>query len=135
MADEEDEGIIGGGLQLPGGRAVQDTAGEQASSTNAAATDTKPKKMLVEEVSSCENVEETPDHELIAEDAALRLLVRVPRVGAVADLDVSIGEDAFSLMAEGLYALKLTLPQRVRADDARCKWDKRKRTLTVTMPI
>jgi len=74
-------------------------------------------------------------HELVVQAQQLMLEVRVPRVHAVADLDVQIGDEVVSLRAEGLYALKLCLPQAVQSEAARCKFDKKKRVLTITMPV
>ena len=61
-------------------------------------------------------------------------MVRLPRVAAVAELDVEIGDRAFSLRSVGVYALRLALPAQVRSDASRCKFDKKRRLLTVTMP-
>ena len=47
---------------------------------------------------------------------------------------VHVGETKVCLAAEGLYALQLPLPRTVDADRARCRFDKKKRVLTVTMP-
>ena len=80
-------------------------------------------------------VEETPEHELRLEDDRLVLQVRVPRVYVVDDLDVQIGDRTVGLRAEGLYTLTLELPQPIRSEAARCKFDKKKRVLTVTMPV
>ena len=57
----------------------------------------------------------------------------MPRVAAVDDLDVEIGEARVTLRAEGLYALDFPLPRPVRADEARCKFDKKRRVITVRM--
>ena len=61
--------------------------------------------------------------------------MRLPRVAAVADLDLQMGERALTLHAEGLYKLRLDpLPRAILCDDAKCKFDKKRRVLTVTMP-
>ena len=90
----------------------------------------------MEELSSEAAVEEAPEHELEDEvDGERRLIVRLPRVSAVTDLDVQIGRQAVRLHAEGLYLLELDLPDAVDSDNARCKWEKKKRVLTVVMPL
>jgi len=94
-----------------------------------------PPRPLVEEVSSQAAVEETPEHELRLENDRLVLQVRVPRVYVVDDLDVQIGDRTVGLRAEGLYTLTLELPQPIRSEAARCKFDKKKRVLTVTMLV
>lgn len=93
------------------------------------------RRPLVQELSSSAAVEEVPEHELSVEAAALTLVIKVPRVATVADLDVEIGERQLTLRAEGLYTLDVPLPQPVRSDDAYCKFDRKKRVLTVTMPL
>ena len=148
-ADETSELIRG--LKLPGGRDGPSPAGTSASASSAAdgmsvaalstqmpppgAPPAPPRKPLVQELSSSEAVEETPEHELLAEEDALTLVVRVPRVTVVSDLDVEIGEALVCVRAEGVYALELPLPKTIRSDDAKCKFDKKKRVLTIAMPL
>ena len=72
--------------------------------------------------------------------AALRLAVSLPRVGGVGEIDLQMGERQLSLSAgEGVYApydaLSLPLPHKVDSEGAKCKFDKKKRVLTVTMPV
>ena len=94
------------------------------------------RKPLVEEVGSHEAVEEEPEHTLEeCGGGELRLLVRLPRVAAVSELDVEIGDRVVLLRAEGLYRLELALPHGVDGETAQCKFAKKQRTLTVTMPI
>ena len=58
------------------------------------------RRVLVEELSSEAAVEEAPEHELEDEvDGERRLIVRLPRVSAVTDLDVQIGRQAVRLHA------------------------------------
>ena len=103
--------------------------------------DAKPSRPLVMELSSEAAVEEEPSYELTGgngdgDGAPLKLVVQLPRVAAVGDLDVEMGERAISLRAEGLYKLRLDpLPRPIARDDAKCKFDKKKRVLTVTMPV
>ena len=104
-----------------------------------------PRKPLIEvmDVTDAGAQEEEPAYTLSHADAdgegseggALRLSVQVPRVGSVAEIEVELGEEAVSLRAEGLYRLQLALPRRVRADDAACKFDRKRRVLNVTMPL
>ena len=79
--------------------------------------------------------EQLPVHELTDSDGSLTLRVQLPRLQAAADLDVQVGEASLSLCVEGLYRLQLELPKAVLKDAARCKFDKKKRALTVRMPV
>ena len=62
------------------------------------------------------------------------LRVELPRLASAAELDAQVGERAVTLLAEGLYRLELALPSAVLSDDARCRFDRKRRVLTVTMP-
>ena len=93
------------------------------------------------ELASAPAMAEEPAHELTRVDengndaGMLRLTVRLPRVAAVSEIDLEMGAHALALTAaQGLYALTLPLPQRVVSDASKCKWDKKKRVLTVSMP-
>ena len=46
-----------------------------------------------------------------------------------------MGTHRLELAAEGGYRLEVPLPQPVDEARARCRFDKKKRTLTVTMPL
>ena len=102
-----------------------------------AAAGAPPKKPLIEVVDASDATEETPTYDLSCDDdaRALRLVVPLPRVSGVGDLDLEMGEAAFALRAEGVYKLDVTLPKPVLADDAKCKFDKKRRVLTLTMPL
>ena len=148
-ADEASELLRG--LKLPGGRDGPRPAESSASASSVAdgttvaalsaqtpppgAPPAPPRKPLVQELSSSEAVEETPEHELLSDEVALTLVVRVPRVAVVSDLDVEIGEALVCVRAEGVYALELPLPKTIRSDDAKCRFDKKKRVLTIAMPL
>jgi hypothetical protein len=107
-----------------------------ASSGGSAQVAAAARRPLVEELSSEAAVEEQPEHELLTEPTQLKLLANLPRLAAIADLDVEVGDRALSLRAEGIYCLRIEpLPQPVRSDDARCKFDKKRRLLTITMPV
>ena len=96
-----------------------------------------PKKPLIEVVDASDATEETPTYDLSCDDdaRALRLVVPLPRVSGVGDLDLEMGEAAVALRAEGVYKLDVALPKPVLADDAKCKFDKKRRVLTLTMPL
>ena len=49
-------------------------------------------------------------------------------------MDVHVGDEALTLHAEGLYKLSMRLPAAVRSEAAKCRFDKKRRVLTVTMP-
>jgi HSP20 family molecular chaperone IbpA len=89
---------------------------------------------LISVISSEESAETAPEYELTVEEEQVRLIVELPRVRAVADLDVHIGGAIVKLRAEGVYALELVLPAGVDSDAARCKFDKKRRVLTITVP-
>ena len=106
------------------------------SAVGGAAASSGSRRPLVEEVASHEAVEVAPEYTLEeSEGGALRLVVRLPRVAAVGELDVEIGDRAVHLHAEGLYRLELALPHEVESEAAQCKFAKKQRTLTVTMPM
>ena len=48
---------------------------------------------------------------------------------------MDVGTHRLKLAAEGVYHLDVPLPQAVDEARARCRFDKKKRTLTVTMPL
>ena len=78
---------------------------------------------------------EAPEHELVpAEGGGLTLRVLVPRVGAASELSVSVGERSVELSAPGVYQLRVPLPHAVADAAARCRFDKKRRALTITLP-
>ena len=98
---------------------------------------------MIEEISSAPATVEEPEHALSVEEAdeaggstsVLRLVVSLPRVAAVSEIDLEMGAWAVSLTAaDGSYALKVSLPRAVDQDVAKCKFDKKRRVLTLTMP-
>ena len=129
-------------LRLPGGASVP-----RAKSSDAPAA---PRGPLVQELGPVETrpepapaatpaaaagTPETPEHELRpADGGGLTLRVLVPRVAAASELDVSVGERAVELSAEGVYKLRVPLPHAVADADARCRFDKKRRALTITLP-
>jgi len=93
-----------------------------------------PARPLVQELSSVDATPEEPAHELLCAEDALTLSVQLPRVRTAAEVELDVGKTKVCLAAEGLYALELPLPRAVDADRARCRFDKKTRVLTVTMP-
>ena len=57
------------------------------------------------------------------------------QLSSAAELEVDVGTHRLKLAAEGVYHLDVPLPQAVDEARARCRFDKKKRTLTVTMPL
>ena len=57
------------------------------------------------------------------------------QLSSAAELEVDVGTHRLELAAEGVYRLEVPLPQPVDEARARCRFDKKKRTLTVTMPL
>ena len=57
------------------------------------------------------------------------------QLSSAAELEVDVGTHRLKLAAEGVYCLDVPLPQAVDEARARCRFDKKKRTLTITMPL
>ena len=57
------------------------------------------------------------------------------QLSSAAELEVDVGTHRLELAAEGVSRLEVPLPQPVDEARARCRFDKKKRTLTVTMPL
>ena len=94
-----------------------------------------PARPLVQELSSSEATPAEPTHELQIGADVLTLRVELPRLRTAAELEVDVGPRKLSLFAEGVYRLQLPLPQAIDADGARCRFDKKHRRLTITMPL
>ncbi|KAL1528702.1 hypothetical protein AB1Y20_010036 [Prymnesium parvum] len=92
------------------------------------------KKVLVEEIGSQPAERVSPDHELQVGDEVLKLIVKMPRVATAAEVDLDLGASSIVLNVEGLYYLKLELPVPISTADSGCKFDKKRRILTVNMP-
>jgi hypothetical protein len=82
------------------------------------------------------SAEVQPEHELMdaGEGEALVLRVSLPELEGLADVEVDVSADRFRMRATGKYALDLTWPRPVSADDAKAKWLRKSRTLQVTAP-
>lgn len=93
------------------------------------------RRVLVEEVSSHPAKVRTPEHEVQEVEGALKVVVKLPEVSSAAEVELELGDDALSLSAEGLYQLALSLPVAGVSTQAGCKFDKKRRILTITMPI
>ena len=57
------------------------------------------------------------------------------QLSSAAELEVDVGVHTLKLAVEGVYRLDVPLPQAVDEDRARCRFDKKKRTLMITMPL
>jgi len=126
-ADDEDGGGIE--LRLPGQQAEPQAVGA------AKGDEQGPSRPLVQELASEPAVAETPEYELEQVDGLMTLRVKLPRVAAAAELDLEVGDTAVSVCAEGLYQLMLQLPVAGASAEAASKFDKKRRVLTVRMPI
>ena len=136
-----------GELKLPSSGASPAPSKAASGKDGKSGGSTAPKKPIIEEISSTPAVEEAiaeapkmkePVYELIdvEEPKALKLIVELPNVAAVSELDVNVGDKNVDLVAaDAGYALSLTLPTPVLSDDAKCKWDKKRHVLTLTMPV
>jgi hypothetical protein len=94
-----------------------------------------PRRPLVEVVASAVAEPSVPVHTLETGDEFLILRVDLPLVCSAADLDVHLGDAEVHISAEGVYRLVLPLPALVVSERAGCKFDRRKRRLTVSMPL
>ena len=70
-----------------------------------------------------------------ADGGSLVLKVQLPLLASLGEAEVDVSATAFSLSAPGAYALELSWPRRVDADDAKAKFSKKSRTLQVTAPL
>ena len=69
-------------------------------------------------------------------DGAVTLKVQLPELSALGDTQVDVSSERFVLHAPGLYKLDLPWPVSGGAsDEAKAKFAKKSRTLTVTMPL
>jgi len=116
-------------MRLPGMPADNERPGTQCKASDG------PTAPLVQEISSCEAIEEEPVHEVVQAADVLTLRVNLPRVATAADVDLEVGKASVSLRAEGIYSLRIALPVPVERDDASCHFAKKRRVLTVTLPI
>lgn len=125
----EEEGGLGGQLRLP----VTGTAPRPAKT--AAGGGEAPRRPLVEVVASEASEPSVPEHTLETGAEAMVLRVELPLVCTAADLDVDLGDSEVHISVEGVYRLALPLLAPVVSARAACKFDRRKRRLTVTMPL
>jgi len=68
--------------------------------------------------------------------ARVVIKVALPLVASASDIDAEIVKgEVFELTVPGLYALQTTLPTAIDEDRMSCKFDKKKRVLTVKVPV
>ena len=79
--------------------------------------------------------EVTPEHEMSEADGMLTLKVKLPELASLAEAEVDISDEAFRLYAPGHYSLSLEWPRSGASDDAKARFLKKSRTLTLTMPL
>lgn len=90
---------------------------------------------LVQELASRAAQADEPEYVLETRDGAVHLLVRLPRIAAASDVQVEVGQGVLSLHAEGVYRLRVSLPSGARCDDARCRFLRKRRELSVSVPL
>ena len=117
-------------LKLPG-----QGAGEARAAGGVERDEQGPRRPLVQEVGSQPAESVTPEHELTTAEGTMTLRVKLPRVAAASELELEVGDAAISLSAEGLYRLQLALPAVGMSAEAGSKFDKKRRVLTVTVPL
>mmetsp|Transcript_7824 Transcript_7824/g.11529 ORF Transcript_7824/g.11529 Transcript_7824/m.11529 type:complete len:117 (+) Transcript_7824:66-416(+) len=71
------------------------------------------------------------------EDGAKQLVVTVecPHAAVVGEIDLQVSATEIAVDAEGQLPLRLPLQHKVDADSIAAKYNKRKRILTLTIPI
>lgn len=127
----EDEDALGE-LRLPGTGTAPTPA---KAGGGAGGGGVEARRPLVEVVAETVAVAAVPSHSLVEAEGALVLRVEVPLLESAAELDVQLGDSDVALVAEGVYELRLRLPKQVNSDQAKCKFEKKKKRLTVTMPL
>ncbi len=90
---------------------------------------------LVQELASSAAQADEPEYVLETREGAVHLLVRLPRIAAASDVQVEVGQGALSLHAEGVYRLRVSLPSGARCDDACCRFLRKRRELSVSVPL
>lgn len=122
----------GSGLRLPGGATAPRAAVRTAAAGGGAGQAAGP---LVQVVGSIDAPPEVPDHSIEEVEGTLKLRVELPRLDCAAGLDARLSDTSAVLRVVGLYELKLELPRTVDSGRASCRFDKKRRRLTVTMPV
>ncbi|XP_064157692.1 PIH1 domain-containing protein 2 isoform X2 [Anguilla rostrata] len=100
------------------------------------------KPALIQVISSTESAQpRRPSHQLsTATDAngttkAVRLTVELPGVRSMSECQLSLSQDDVLLEVGDTYHLHLELPEAVREEEASAVFNRKKRTLSVTMPV
>ncbi|XP_036393693.1 PIH1 domain-containing protein 2 [Megalops cyprinoides] len=100
------------------------------------------KPPLIQVISSTPSVlPQRPKHRLsITTGAAgtarsVQLTVELPGVRSVSECQLSVSQDDVLLEVEDMYHLHLELPEAVREDDASAVFNRKKRELSVTVPV
>lgn len=78
---------------------------------------------------------EEPAYKLTERKGSLEIEIELPQVESAADIDAYAECQQLEVAVEGLYFLRLPLDTQVKEEDLACKWSKRARTLTITLPI
>nr|CAB3264873.1 PIH1 domain-containing protein 2-like [Phallusia mammillata] len=102
-----------------------------------AKTNEKPKTKLIEEIGK---EPATPEHslkEIATSDGEKELLltINLPQINTTADCDLLISRKKIELMVPEKYKLNIPLPKPVNDGEARAKFSKKTKQLTISMPI
>ncbi len=66
----------------------------------------------------------------------LRWLLRwLPLLASLADAELDVSDEGLRLHVAGAYLLEMSWPRPVVADDAKAKFSRKTRTLTITLPL
>ena len=79
--------------------------------------------------------EATPEYTIDEAADCATLKVALPQLAALGETSVDVSDDAFSMHAPGLYKLELDWPRSGVSDEAKAKFNKKSRTLQVTIPL
>lgn len=75
-----------------------------------------------------------PAYRLTERKGSLEIEIELPLVESAAAIDAYAECQQLEVAVEGLYFLRLPLNTQVKEDDLCCKWSKKTRTLTITLP-
>merc|ERR1712216_87525 len=81
-----------------------------------------------------EAMAQEPVYRLTERKGSLEIEIELPLVESAAAIDAYAECQQLEVAVEGLYFLRLPLNTQVQEDDLCCKWSKKTRTLTITLP-
>ena len=76
-----------------------------------------------------------PTYTIEPVDDSLQVMIELPGVQSVGDIDIDVTRTRLELEVEGLYELKVRLPQPVDDDSVKAKWVKQEHKLCLTLGL